>query len=117
MLDIIDLNGVGTGDPVSLRRVAVELGRACRETGFFYVQNHGIPDRLLSDAFASAKRFFSSPVSAKNEFSITLSPHNRGYVGIAGESLNLAETDQKEAFNIGLDLLTSDPEVVARKPF
>jgi isopenicillin N synthase-like dioxygenase len=37
--------------------------------------------------------------------------------GIATESLNLVQADQKEAFNIGLDLPPSDPEVMAGKPF
>jgi isopenicillin N synthase-like dioxygenase len=117
MLDIIDLGGVNSGAPTTLRRVAQELGRACRETGFFYIQNHGVSDRLIADMFAGSEMFFTSPVSEKEKFAIKLSPHNRGYVGIAGESLNLVEADQKEAFNIGLDLLPSDPEVIEGKPF
>ena len=117
MLDIVDLSGVASGDPLALRRVATELGRACRETGFFYIRNHGIPDRLLASMFACSETFFAAPVAAKQKFAITLSPHNRGYVGLASESLNLVDADRKEAFNIGLDLAASDPEVIAGKPF
>jgi isopenicillin N synthase-like dioxygenase len=117
MLDVIDLTGLGSGDPAAVRRVAAELGRACREVGFFYISNHGVPAALMSGIFESAAAFFAAPGAAKDEFSIKRSPHNRGYVGIATESLNRVHADLKEAFNIGLELPASDPEVVAGKPF
>ena len=117
MLDIIDLAGLGSGDPAAVRRVAAELGRACREVGFFCVRNHGVPAALLTDMFACSEVFFAAPRAVKDELSIARSPHNRGYVGIATESLNLVQADLKEAFNIGLDLPASDPEVIAGKPF
>jgi isopenicillin N synthase-like dioxygenase len=117
MLDVIDLSGLGSDDPTALRRIAAELGRACRETGFFYIRNHGVADSLTSGIFNVARTFFAEPTAAKQEFAITRSPHNRGYVGLAGESLNLVEADRKEAFNIGLDLAAPDPDVLAGKPF
>jgi isopenicillin N synthase-like dioxygenase len=117
MLDVIDLTGLSSGDPAAVRRIARELGRACREVGFFYIRNHGVPDALMSGIFTSAEAFFRSGRAAKDELAIKRSPHNRGYVGIATESLNLAQADQKEAFNIGLDLPDTDPEVIAGKPF
>jgi isopenicillin N synthase-like dioxygenase len=117
MLGVIDLAGLGSGDPAAVKRIAGELGRACRDVGFFYIRNHGVPDALVSGIFACSKAFFASPHAAKDEFAIKRSPHNRGYVGIATESLNLAHADLKEAFNIGLDLPASDPEVIAGKPF
>ena len=117
MLDVIDLSGLGSADPAAVRRVAAELGRACRDVGFFYVRNHGVPDALLSGIFRCSEAFFTAPRAEKDELAITRSRHNRGYVGIATESLNLAQADLKEAFNIGLDLPASDPEVIAGKPF
>jgi isopenicillin N synthase-like dioxygenase len=117
MLDVIDLSGLGSRDPGTVRRVAAELGRACRDVGFFYVRQHGVSDDLLSGIFRCAETFFAAPRAAKDELAITRSRHNRGYVGVASESLNLAQADLKEAFNIGLDLPASDPEVVANKPF
>ena len=117
MLDIINLAGLASGEPSAVRRVAAEIGRACRDVGFFYIRNHGVPDALLSGIFGCSQAFFASPGTVKDEFSIKRSRHNRGYVGIATESLNLVHADLKEAFNIGLDLLPSDPEVVAGRPF
>ena len=54
VLDIIDVGGLRTGDPAAVVRVAAQVGRACRDTGFFYVRNHGIPDGLMAGIFASA---------------------------------------------------------------
>jgi isopenicillin N synthase-like dioxygenase len=113
MLDVIDLTGLGSGDLAAIERVSAKLGRACREVGFFYVRNHGVPDSLMAGIFDCAARFFAEPHAVKDSLAITRSPHNRGYVGIATESLNRIEADRKEAFNIGLDLVDTDPEVVA----
>lgn len=117
MLDVIDLAGLDTADPSIVRRVAADLGRACRDHGFFYVRNHGVPLALLTGIFRCSQTFFAAPQADKEELAITRSPHNRGYVGLATESLNRARADLKEAFNIGLDLPDTDPEVLAGRPF
>ena len=117
MLDIIDLTGLASGEQSVVRRVAGEIGRACRDVGFFYIRNHGVPEDLLSGMFDRSQAFFRESGGVKDELSIKRSRHNRGYVGIATESLNLVDADLKEAFNIGLDLSASDPEVLADKPF
>ena len=100
-------SGLGSNDAAAIRRVAAELGRACRETGFFYIRNHGVSTALMSAMFERSAAFFASTREEKEEFGIKKSPHNRGYVGIATESLNSAQADMKEAFNIGLDLSES----------
>ena len=117
-IPIIDLSGLRSPDIAARRAVAAELGAACRQVGFFYVRNHSIPDTVAEGIFAAAHSLFALPDSAKNELSIKRSPHNRGYVGVAGERLDTkASPDQKEAFNIGFDMPADDPEVLAGKPF
>jgi isopenicillin N synthase-like dioxygenase len=117
-IPIIDLSGLRSDDLAVRKTVAAELGAACRDVGFFYVKNHGIADAVAAGIFDAAKTFFAQPFEAKNELSITRSPHNRGYVGLAGERLDTkASPDQKEAFNIGFELADDDPEVLAGKPF
>jgi isopenicillin N synthase-like dioxygenase len=93
-----------------------ELGRACREIGFFYVTHHGIPVATRDAMFAASREFFALPVAVKEEYSIKRSQHNRGYVAMEGERLNQA-ADHKEAFNIGLELGADHPDVLAGKPF
>jgi isopenicillin N synthase-like dioxygenase len=117
VLDIIDVGGLRGGDRGAVARIAAELGRACRDVGFFYIRNHGIPDELLTGIFKSSQAFFAAPRTEKNALAISRSKHNRGYVGMSTESLDPGHADFKEAFNIGLDLPPDDPEVVSGKPF
>jgi isopenicillin N synthase-like dioxygenase len=117
-IPIIDLTGLRSPDLAARQAVADELGTACRDVGFFYVTGHGIPDEIAKGIFTAARMLFAQPAAEKEKLSIQRSPHNRGYVGVAGERLDTkASPDQKEAFNIGYELPPDDPEVLAGKPF
>src|SRR5882757_4895127 len=80
MLDVVDLSGLRENEPGAVGRIAKEIGRACRDVGFFYVRNHGIPAELTDGIFGASKSFFALPAEAKGELSIAKSKHNRGYV-------------------------------------
>jgi isopenicillin N synthase-like dioxygenase len=118
-LPVIDVSGLTSAEFSDRRSAASKLGHACRETGFFYVVNHGIPDAAREAIFAAARAFFSLPLAAKEACSIKRSRHNRGYVALEGERLNesAVQSDYKEAFNVGLELAADHPEVLAGKPF
>jgi len=60
---------------------------------FFYVRNHGVPDALLSGTFRCAEAFFTAPQAEMEALAITRLRHNRRYVGVATESLNLAQAE------------------------
>ena len=117
MLEVIDVAGLRDKDPAAIGRIAKEIGTACRDIGFFYVRNHGIPQDLMNGVFAAAKEFFSQPLDRKQAISIAKSKHNRGYAGVSSERLDSKNADLKEAFNVGLDLDPQDPEVLGNKPF
>ncbi|HVU25739.1 MAG TPA: 2-oxoglutarate and iron-dependent oxygenase domain-containing protein, partial [Opitutus sp.] len=90
--------------------LAEEIGKAARGVGFFYVSGHGVSPALMADVFAESKQFFALPVETKERVSIRKSPHNRGYVGMKGESLDPTKApDLKEAYNVGLELAADDP--------
>lgn len=117
-LPLISVAGLDSPDPEVRADTARQLGAACREVGFFYVVDHGIPEAVMAGVFANAKRIFSLPLAQKQSMSIKLSPHNRGYVAMSDEKLNPeAGTDMKEAFNIGTDFPADHPDVLAGKPF
>jgi isopenicillin N synthase-like dioxygenase len=105
-LPVIDVSGLTSTELVDRGRVAAQLGHACREIGFFYVVNHGIPEATRSAMFAASREFFALPVATKEQYSIKRSQHNRGYVALEGERLDerAARADYKEAFNIALEL-------------
>jgi isopenicillin N synthase-like dioxygenase len=117
-IPIVDISGLRSADLADRQAVAASLGAACRYVGFFYVTGHGIPHTVIAGIFNDAKDLFALPDQAKEALSIQRSRHNRGYVGVAAERLDeRASPDQKEAFNIGLELPPDDPEVRAGKPF
>ena len=117
-IPVIDITSLASDDPAARAEVASRLGTACRGIGFFCIAGHGIPPELTSAVFAESRRFFALPEEQKAELSITRSLHNRGYVALSGEQLQLdKDPDMKEAFNIGFDLAPDHPDVLAGRPF
>jgi isopenicillin N synthase-like dioxygenase len=116
-LPIISLAGASDTAAES-RAIAARLGTACRQIGFCYLIDHGVPASLTNAAFAASRAFFAQPLARKAALSIRRSRHNRGYVAMADERLDPeAGADRKEAFNIGVDLPAEHPDVLAGKPF
>ena len=117
-LPIVDLTPLYEGGDDGLHRVARDIGRACRDIGFFYVSHARVPKALREAVFATSRTFFAAPAATKAQVSIRHSAHNRGYVGLAVEALDPRRgADAKEAFNVGLELAPDDPEIVAGRPF
>src|SRR5580658_7514496 len=117
-IPVIDIAPLTNGSPAQAQAVAAELGRACREVGFFYVTGHGIPPALVARVFDSSAAFFTGPASIRQAASFTGAGGNRGYIRLGGEALDPGKpADVKEAFNIGLELAPDDPELIARAPF
>jgi isopenicillin N synthase-like dioxygenase len=99
-------------------KLAEDIGKAARGVGFFYVTGHGISPTLMNEVFAASHIFFAQPTDTKDSVSIRKSLHNRGYVGMKGESLDPTKpADLKEAYNVGLELAADDPRVVRGEPF
>ncbi len=116
-IPVIDVSALADGDEAGTRRVAGEIGAACRDVGFFYVAGHGIGAALMDRAFAASRAFFAQPVEVKKEALYTAAG-NRGYVPMKGEALDPNRpADLKEAFNIGLELPADDRELVAGRMF
>ncbi|MDO6589857.1 isopenicillin N synthase family oxygenase [Loktanella sp. D2R18] len=96
-----------------------DLGKACRETGFFVITGHGVSHDLIANVYTMADRFFALPAATKAKVAISKNPHNRGWAQQGSEALDEASglKDRKEAFNVGLDLPADDPRVIAGEPF
>ena len=117
MIPVLDWQRFAGGtDPAGF---AADLGRACRETGFFLLAHHGVPDGLIDQVFAQADAFFALPEATKAPLDIRRSPHNRGWAAPGSEALDetSGQMDRKEAFNVGYDLPPADPRVLAGEPF
>ena len=117
-LPVIDITGLKSERIGDRRAVVAELGRACREIGFFYVVGHECADGAFDAAFAASRAFFAQPLAAKEALSIKRSDNDIGYIALEDEQLDPASpADFKEAFNIGLELAPDHPEILACSPF
>ena len=75
-IPVIDLASLVAGkeDPATVEAI----GQACRDVGFIYIKNHGIPLALIEDMLVAAREFFTRPVEEKKK--IILSDRIRGYL-------------------------------------
>jgi isopenicillin N synthase-like dioxygenase len=111
-LPLIDMTGVHQGDPASIQRVGAAIHRACSESGFFYITNHGVPQAVIDRAMAAAKTFFAYPVETKRQ--VAVNKRHRGWHALGGALMYEAtRPDHKEFFSIGLELPEDDPNVLA----
>ena len=77
------------------------LHKACVVHGFFYVENHGVPEDLIEAVFAASRDFFNLSRSQKRS---VLAIKSRGYTPMAEETLDPERQscgDTKEGFYIG----------------
>ena len=107
-LPVVDLAPLHTGAPQSGRSAIAEMiDAACRDTGCFVVEGHGITPDIRAGVFDAAHRLFGLPLEQKERLAIDLSSCRRGYVGVEHGS---------EAFDLSRDLDDSHPEVAAGTP-
>jgi isopenicillin N synthase-like dioxygenase len=117
-IPVVDVAPLLTGSIDAARAVAMALGRACRDVGFFYVTGHSVPQGLITRVFETSAAFFTGPASIREAAAFTGAGGNRGYIRLGGETLDPSKpADVKEAFNIGLELAPDDCELLARAPF
>jgi isopenicillin N synthase-like dioxygenase len=107
-LPVVDLAPLHTGAPQGGRSTVAEMiDAACRDTGCFVVEGHGIAPEIRAGVFDAAHRLFALPLEQKERLAIDRSSCRRGYVGAEHRA---------EAFDLSRDLDDSHPEVAAGTP-
>lgn len=110
-IPVIDVGPLRSGARAQVMRVAREIRQAATNVGFFYVSNHGVPQRIIDRAAEAGRRFFALPLDAKME--VKANARHRGFVPIGGANVARAATaDLKETFSWGLELAEDDPDVL-----
>src|SRR6185503_10485498 len=94
-IPVVDLSGTFSDEEEPLKAVAWEIHKACRDTGFFYISNHGIREALIEAQFASAKRFFDLPLEDKLAVHLKRSKSAAGYAPIAAQALDSQDVNSK----------------------
>lgn len=107
-------------DPAAFDAIAREIHRACREMGFFYVSNHGVPQTFVGETFAWSRRFFDLPPAEKLALHMKNSSSASGYdsgtqqLDSQSPDAEKAPPDLKESFAFGLDLPDDHPWALKR---
>jgi len=113
-IPVIDLGPSFSHVPEERRRVAWEMHKACRETGFFLVSNHAVPTVLVDSQFEFSRRFFALPLVARQALHMANSPTRAGYEPVGGQTLaSDTPPDLKESFYVNQDLPDDHPYVKA----
>jgi isopenicillin N synthase-like dioxygenase len=110
---ILDLTPLNEGQPLTV--LAQELRRACETIGFFYVVNHGAPQKVVDDVFAATTRYFALPHEKRMELRLD-ERFRRGFMPQGINQHPGYAPDLKESYEFALDLSMEDPDVVAGRP-
>ena len=102
---VIDLQPALKGGAEDRQRVARQISDACRELGFFYIANQGVPHELIARHFDIAKQFFDLPIEEKLKVDGTKSGAMRGYEPVAAQTLDVGTApDLKEGYQMGMEV-------------
>ena len=114
-IPVIDIGALRGGDEAATLRVATMLRQAAQSPGFFYVSNHGVDARIIANALAMSKRFFTH--SLEDKLSVKINDRHRGFLRV-GEARMYggARPDLKESFVFGLDLEAGHRELAGTNP-
>jgi isopenicillin N synthase-like dioxygenase len=103
-LPVIDIAGLGSPQLSDRLAVGREIRAACRDRGFFYIVGHGVAPSLIAETLAASRALFDLPDAAKAAVDKALSPANRGYERLGGQTLEPGTApDLKEGFYIGAE--------------
>jgi isopenicillin N synthase-like dioxygenase len=82
-----------------------KLGAAFKEYGFVGIENHGIPEAVINDAYDVFRDFFALPAATKQRYHLPGKGGARGYTGFGVEGAkDSALGDLKEFWHFGRDL-------------
>jgi isopenicillin N synthase-like dioxygenase len=102
---VIDMGPYVAGTPEGKRQVAEELGRACREVGFYVLVGHGVDPTLVDQVETVSREFFDLPVAEKMKVHIGNVPGGVGYSAMGDIALaytrgQVTPPDLNETFQI-----------------
>jgi len=103
---VIDVAPLRMDDRAAKERVAIQIDRACTETGFFCITGHGIDPQLVARTRKAAISFFALPEELKQAIERRPEQASRGYYPFADRSLaytlgEAAPPDLQEAWAMG----------------
>jgi isopenicillin N synthase-like dioxygenase len=120
LIPVIDFAPFFAGETGALDQLAEQLRDACKNIGFLYALNHGVPQTVIDRGFAASRRFHALPLEQK--LRLKLNENNIGYLpmsaSVQGASTvhKATKPNQNESFFISHDRGADHPDVVAGMP-
>ena len=100
-IPVVDFAQFLSNNAPQRQQAVEEIFQACRDVGFLYLSNHGIPTSAIEQIFEQSRTFFELPLNQKQQLAWSSEHSNSGYIGVERERLNEVQPgDLKEAFNI-----------------
>ncbi|MCX7199327.1 MAG: isopenicillin N synthase family oxygenase [Proteobacteria bacterium] len=120
-IPVLDVGPYLQGMPGALAPLAAALGDACRNVGFHFIVNHGVPQAKVDRLFEENARFHSQPLERKLELKVDANvvgylPMAYGLSRSAGLT-GLTKPNINESFFVRNELSPDDPDMLAGKPF
>lgn len=106
---IIDISGLFSDSYDDRKAVAIQIGQACRDIGFFVITNHGVSDSVIHNMWNQTTTFFDRPTDEKMKLVKPQSEYPFGYTKFKGEVLSRGKS--AEVLNADGSTLTILEEV------
>jgi isopenicillin N synthase-like dioxygenase len=119
-IPVLDVGAYLAGERGVAGPLARAVARACEDTGFLVIANHGIPQQLIDDTFAVAEQFFALPESEK--LLLKVGKYNIGYLPFGAQVVRHSPVNRNtkpnfsESFYITRDRPADHPDIVNNKP-
>ena len=94
VIPVIDMAPCFAGVPGALDAAAAELRQALERVGFFIMTGHGVPQALIDQTFAEARRFHAQPMDAK--LALRMNEHNNGYMMMGRYAVWTSEVNRND---------------------
>lgn len=78
-IPVVDLAGIFSDDFAERSRVAKEIAGICKQVGFMYIKNHGVPQELIDEMFKVSAEYHHLPLEERMADYVYESETLRGY--------------------------------------
>lgn len=110
-IPVIDISCLQSSNRDDWAECIQAIDIACRDKGFFYITNHGIPAEQFVVMQQTAAKFFALSETEKQKISVENSSQHRGWGHKHAERLDPnGLKDLKEFYNMALDFPMSHPQ-------
>jgi isopenicillin N synthase-like dioxygenase len=119
-IPVLDIGDYLAGRPGARAALSEQIAKACHDTGFMVIRNHGIDQALIDGCFAAAAAFFDRDEAYKTAYKV--GDLNIGYLPYGAQIVRTSKINVNtkpnlsESFYITTDLTPDHPRIAAGDP-